>query len=323
MNELHNRRNIWQLYIPPYLSLKDKERFDILSQEQPPADIKSWNSLAELHMRRRLFEPLCDACHHFVSDVLHRCIDCERNDYDLCVECESLPVSEHQYPSDHKSTHNMLVFRMSLPHSCYYRVQWHARNYLSAYMSNAPPPEGPSTVQEDESRIQSNETELPPSTEVTQTDVSCAPLDSPADDEELSGDSEAASGGIVEVETSVADGEAYTCAECGVEMKGIFYVCLTCGEIQTVHCLMWRLCVPRCIQCGHSTSTLTNTGWSRLKTLLKTQVEHQTNLPMTRTRQVRFPYESTSWLQWWNLALLSRIAALMHLSRRLIYSCVV
>ncbi|KAG1736414.1 uncharacterized protein EDB91DRAFT_1250037 [Suillus paluster] len=233
MNELHNARNFYPYEITPYLSSEEKQRFNSLCDELPPSDVQRWNSLAELHVRRRLFECSCDACHCLVTDVLHRCIDCDSNQYDLCAECESLPVSEHKYPSDHKSTHNMLVFRMPLPHGRYKRVQWYARNYLSTCMPNAPPPEGPSTAQEDECRIQSNGTELPPSTEATQTDVACAPLDSPADDEELSGNSGAASGGIVEVETSVADGDAYTCAECGVKMKGIFYVCLTCGEIQT------------------------------------------------------------------------------------------
>jgi hypothetical protein len=56
LNDLHNTRNFYPHDVPPYLSLTDKERLNILSQELPPADVESWNLLAELQMRRRLFK---------------------------------------------------------------------------------------------------------------------------------------------------------------------------------------------------------------------------------------------------------------------------
>lgn len=55
MNDLSNTWG-YPHDIPPYLSLADKERLDVLSQELPPTDIERWNSLAELQMRRRLFQ---------------------------------------------------------------------------------------------------------------------------------------------------------------------------------------------------------------------------------------------------------------------------
>ncbi|KAG0700970.1 hypothetical protein DFH29DRAFT_590598 [Suillus ampliporus] len=238
MNELHNMRTFYPSVIPPYLSLKDKERFNILSQELPPVDVERWNSLAELHMRRRLFQCQCDACHYLVSDVLHRCIDCECDEYDVCVECESLPVSDHKYPSDHKPTHNMLVFRMSLPYGRYRRVRWYARKFLSAVLSacvpaTAAPQEGSLNMQEEESQTQSDGPEIPDSTEApkAQVDASSASLAFLGDDEKLSGTSGEASRGTTE--TSVAKRNAYICAECGVKLKGILYVCLTCGELLT------------------------------------------------------------------------------------------
>jgi hypothetical protein len=56
MNDLHNTRSFYPYDIPPYLSLTDKERFNVLSQELPPTDVERWNSFAELQMRRRMFE---------------------------------------------------------------------------------------------------------------------------------------------------------------------------------------------------------------------------------------------------------------------------
>jgi hypothetical protein len=58
MNALHTNkwRNPYPYDVPPYLSSKDKARFDFLCQELLPADVKRWNSLAELHLRSRLFE---------------------------------------------------------------------------------------------------------------------------------------------------------------------------------------------------------------------------------------------------------------------------
>ncbi|KAG1743666.1 uncharacterized protein EDB91DRAFT_1274269 [Suillus paluster] len=223
MNELHNTRNLWHFYIPPYLSLKDKERFDILSQEQPPTDIKSWNSLAELHMRRRLFESMCNTCHHFVGDVLHCCIDYE-------CKCESLPVSNYEYPSEHKATHNMLVFRMSIPDVCYKRGRHYARNFLSACVPAVAPSEGLLDVQEDEPQTPLEGPERPPSTDTTQAlaDVSSTSLNLLGDDEELSGHSGVAFGGIAE--TSVVNGNGYICAECGVKLREIQTTIALCGD---------------------------------------------------------------------------------------------
>ncbi|KAG1753117.1 hypothetical protein EDD22DRAFT_913932 [Suillus occidentalis] len=174
-------------------------------------------------MRKRLFQCQCDACHYLVSGVLHRCIDCENNAYDVCADCESQPVSDHKYPSDHKSTHNMLVFRMSLPYSRYRRVWWYARNVLSNCMPAAAPPEVALTpLQEDESQTPSNKPELLHPTESTPPD------NSSASDEKLNENPGAAFGEIAG--TSVANGDTYACAECSIKMKGIFYVCLTCAD---------------------------------------------------------------------------------------------
>lgn len=231
MNDLQYMRHFYPHDIPPYLSLTDKDRFNILSQELPPADVERWNSLAELQMRRRFFECQCDACHYLVSDVLHRCIDCESNDYDVCVDCESQPVSDHKYPSDHKSTHNVLVFRMSLPHGRYSRVRWYARNFLSTCVPAAALPEAPPTAQENKSKTQSDGPELPHPTEATRPDDSSASVDLQEGDEKLNGNPEVALRGTAG--TSVASGDAYTCGECSVTMKGIFYVCLSCAELHS------------------------------------------------------------------------------------------
>jgi hypothetical protein len=58
MNALHTDkwRNSYPSDVPSYLSLEDKARFDILCENLLPADVKRWNSLAELHLRSRLFE---------------------------------------------------------------------------------------------------------------------------------------------------------------------------------------------------------------------------------------------------------------------------
>ncbi|KAG1843695.1 hypothetical protein C8R48DRAFT_462707 [Suillus tomentosus] len=246
--------------IPPYLSLVDKERLDTLSQELPPTDIERWNSFAELQMRRRLFQCQCDACHYLVSDILHRCIDCESNDYDVCADCESQPVSDHKYPSDHKSTHNMLVFRMSIPHGRYSRIRWYARNFLSTCVPAAVPLEAPLTAREDESQTQSDEPELTHPIEATRADDSSTSVDLQEGDEKLNGNPGVVSGGIPE--TSAANGDLHACTECGVKMKGIFYNSILplpyAVIVLFVMCSTW----PRI-------TTLTNTGWPRLKTGFK------------------------------------------------------
>ncbi|KAG2142764.1 uncharacterized protein EDB93DRAFT_603472 [Suillus bovinus] len=171
----------------------------------------------------------CDACHYLVSGVLHRCVDCDCDDYDVCVDCESQPVSDHKYPSDHKSTHNMLVFRMSTSHGRCRRIRWYARNFLSTCIPAAAPPEAPLTVQEDESQTQSDGTELPHPTEAIQVDDSSTSVDLREGDEKLNRNPEVALGEIAGA--SVAKGDVYSCAECSVKMKGIFYVCITCAEL--------------------------------------------------------------------------------------------
>ncbi|KAG1885952.1 hypothetical protein F4604DRAFT_1723791 [Suillus subluteus] len=206
MNALHTDK--WQSSyphdVPSYLSSKDKKRFNVLCQELLPADVERWDSLAELHLRSRLFECQCDACHYLVTDVAHRCLDCEEDDYDLCAECESLPVSKHKYPSNHKSTHNMLVFRASLPSVVYGRARYHARNTLL----QATP-------------------ELPHSTEAAQEDVSTISVNFEEDKEKSHGDATVALSGTAT--TSVTNEDAHTCAECGVKL-GIYYACLHCAE---------------------------------------------------------------------------------------------
>jgi len=146
----------------------------------------------------------------------------------MCLDCESQPVSDHKYPSDHKSTHNILVFRMSLPHGRYSRVRWYARNFLSTCVPAAAPPEAPLSVRADESQTQSNGPELPHPTETTRADDSSASVDLQEGDEKLNGSTRVVFDEIAG--TSVANEDAYVCAECGIKMKGIFYVCLTCGE---------------------------------------------------------------------------------------------
>jgi hypothetical protein len=227
LNDLHNTRNFYLYDIPPYLSLTDKERFNILSQELPRADVERWNSLAELQTRRRLFERQCDACNHLISDILHQCIDCETNYYDVCVDCEAQPVSNHKYPSDHKATHNMLVFRIVLPYGRCNRIRRYAMNFFATLLPAAVPPEAAITVRADESQMQTDGLELPSLTEITRADDS-ASVDLQEGDEKLNGNPEVAFRGIAG--TSIANGDAYACAECGVKMKGIFYVCFTCGE---------------------------------------------------------------------------------------------
>ncbi|KAG1762411.1 hypothetical protein EDD22DRAFT_892002 [Suillus occidentalis] len=224
MNALHTDkwRNSYPYDVPPYLSSKDKARFDFLCQELLPADVKRWNSLAELHLRSRLFECQCNACHYLVTDVTHRCLDCEDDDYDLCAECESLPVSKHKYPSNHKSTHNMLVFRASLPYVVYKRADYHARNAPRLY---AAPLKG---EDEDEFTTQSDGPEVPHLIEATQEDVSFTSVRLGQDNEKSIGDTTiVAFSGITA--TSVTDEDANTCAECGVEL-GIYYACLHCAE---------------------------------------------------------------------------------------------
>jgi len=121
----------------------------------------------------------------------------------------------------------MLVFRMSLPYGRYSRVRWYARNFLSTCMPAAAPPEAPLTVRQEESQTQSDGPELLRPTEATRADDSSTSAGLQEGDEKLNGNL-----GVVFEEiarTSVASGDAYVCAECGVKMKGVFYVCLTCG----------------------------------------------------------------------------------------------
>lgn len=100
--------------------------------------------------------------------------------YDLCSECQSLPISKHKYPSDHKATHNLLVFRMVLPYSRCSRVRWHARNFLSDILPTTTPPE-------DVCQTQSDGPELPHPTEATRADDSFASVDLRGGDEKLDG----------------------------------------------------------------------------------------------------------------------------------------
>ncbi|KAG1762414.1 hypothetical protein EDD22DRAFT_847097 [Suillus occidentalis] len=217
MNALHTLkfRCSFPHDVPSYLSSKNKARFDILCQELLPADVKRWNSLAELHLRSRLFDHQCDACRYLVTDVTHRCLDCEN-------ECESLSVSKHKYPSNHKSTHNMLVFRALLPYVVYTRANYYARNNPLLYATSLK-----ELSQEDEFPTPSNGPEPPHSTEATQEDVSSTSVSSEQDNEKSSGDTIAAFSGTTA--TSVTNEDAHTCAECGVEL-GIHYACLHCAE---------------------------------------------------------------------------------------------
>lgn len=228
MNELRNQRNLFPLEMPSYLSPEEQQRFKSLSEKLPEADVQRWSSLAELQVRRRLFPCCCNACHSLITDVYHRCIDCEDDSYDLCAECESLPVSSHKYPSNHKATHNMVVFRMVLPYGRCSRVRWYAKNFFSTILPPAAPSADPSAAQEDKSQIQSDGSEFLLPTQAFRVDNSSAFAGSREGGEKLNGNT----GAIAE--TSVANGDVYTCAECGIKMKGIvFYVCLTCGELHS------------------------------------------------------------------------------------------
>ncbi|KAG1897691.1 uncharacterized protein F5891DRAFT_514212 [Suillus fuscotomentosus] len=122
----------------------------------------------------------------------------------------------------------MLVFRMSIPHGRYSRIRWYARNFLSTCMPAAVPLEAPLTARKDETQTQSGGPELPHPTEATRADDSSASVDLRDGDEKLNGNMGVTFGRIPG--TAVANGDAYACAECGIKMKGIFYVCLTCGE---------------------------------------------------------------------------------------------
>ncbi|KAG1753122.1 hypothetical protein EDD22DRAFT_913971 [Suillus occidentalis] len=121
----------------------------------------------------------------------------------------------------------MLVFRMSLPWGRYSRVRWYARKFLSTCVPAAAPPEAPLTPREDESQIPSDAELLHPA-EATQADNSSSSADLRDGDEKLNENPGAAFGGIAG--TTVANGDAYACAECSIKMKGIFYVCFTCAE---------------------------------------------------------------------------------------------
>ncbi|KIK36263.1 hypothetical protein CY34DRAFT_16505 [Suillus luteus UH-Slu-Lm8-n1] len=214
MNKLHNEGSFYPFEMPTYLSPEQHQRFKSLSEDLPESDVQRCNSLAELQIRKRFFECYCDACHSLITDVEHHCIDCQS-------DCESQPVSDHKYLSDHKATHNMLVFRMVLPFGRRTRVRLHARNSFQTIMPAAVSPDS-STGREDESQTQSDPPELLHPTETTQTD------DSSASVEKLNENPGAAFGEIAG--TSVENGDTYACAECSIKMKGIFYVCITCAE---------------------------------------------------------------------------------------------
>ncbi|KAG2091983.1 uncharacterized protein F5147DRAFT_779833 [Suillus discolor] len=188
---------------------EEQQRFKSLSKGLPESDVQRWSSLAELEMRKRLFECCCDACHALITDVYHRCIDCEDDGYDLCLECESLPVSKHKYPSDHKATRNLLVFRMVLPYGRCGRVRWYARNFLSTILPITTP-------SEDICQTQSDGPELPHPTEATRADDSSTCVDLREGDEKLNGNTGVALERILG--TSAANEDAYSCDECGVKM---------------------------------------------------------------------------------------------------------
>ncbi|KAG2142767.1 uncharacterized protein EDB93DRAFT_603503 [Suillus bovinus] len=119
----------------------------------------------------------------------------------------------------------MLVFRMSLPYSRYNRIRWYARKFLSTCVPAVAPQEVLLTAQEDESQTQSDGPEILHLIEGNRADDSLASVNSLEGDEKLNGD--VALGGIAGA--SVAN--AHACAECGVKMRGIFYVCITCSEL--------------------------------------------------------------------------------------------
>ncbi|KAG1762168.1 hypothetical protein EDD22DRAFT_892863 [Suillus occidentalis] len=111
---------------------------------------------------------------------------------------------------------------MVLPFGRRTRVRLYARNFFQTIMPAAVSPEDSSTGREDESQTQSDPPELPHPTEATQTD------DSSASVEKLNENPGAAFRDTAG--TSVVNGDTYTCAECSIKMKGIFYACLTCAE---------------------------------------------------------------------------------------------
>jgi hypothetical protein len=120
----------------------------------------------------------------------------------------------------------MLVFRIVLPYGRCNRIRRYAMNFFATLLPAAVPPEAAITVRADESQMQTDGLELPSLTEITRADDS-ASVDLQEGDEKLNGNPEVAFRGIAG--TSIANGDAYACAECGVKMKGIFYVCFTCG----------------------------------------------------------------------------------------------
>jgi hypothetical protein len=121
------------------------------------------------------------------------------DDYYLCVECESLAVSNHKYASKHKATHNMLVFRISRPRILHLQARsYYARNILSALSFVTAPPGGLLAAGDDTSETRS----------------------------------ESSDGPALDTETSAVNWDVYTCAECDVKQKSIFYLCIACqGQI--------------------------------------------------------------------------------------------
>jgi hypothetical protein len=54
LKEIHDERWFFPFGdIPHYLSFGEKQRFELLSKELPPADVQCWSSIAELHLRKR------------------------------------------------------------------------------------------------------------------------------------------------------------------------------------------------------------------------------------------------------------------------------
>jgi hypothetical protein len=135
----------------------------------------------------------------------------------------------------------MLVIRIMLPYRRCKRIRWYTRNFLPTLLPAAAPPEELKTVRADESQMQSDGPELPHPTETTRADNSAASIDLQEGDKELNGNPPVAFEGTAG--TSIANGDVYACAECGVKMKGIFYVCFTCAGQIFIHLTVQRLTI--------------------------------------------------------------------------------
>ncbi|KAG1840307.1 hypothetical protein C8R48DRAFT_740643, partial [Suillus tomentosus] len=206
--------------------------YTLNQQPEDPKDeyIRLW-CLNKLHNKRKSF-PLEIPLTYCPSNNKGACCDaCPLSYYDmdmiLCSECQSLPISKHKYPSDHKATHNLLVFRMVLPYSRCSRVRWHARNFLSEILPTTTPPE-------DVCQTQSDGSELPHPTEATRADDSFHLSICRGGDEKLNGNMSVAFERILG--TSAVNEDAYSCAECDVKMKGIFMYALTAEPFPIALC---------------------------------------------------------------------------------------